>query len=446
MPTLNDPRVLLNVNIYVFSAEEAWTIGKMEIAEANAAATPSMNNVQKVKLTGSGKMPVMDMRQQVVHRCQSLPPGANHSNRQHPQQQQQQSQLMQQQQSQLLAGHPMVQGLPPKSPVYAVVNKQTGKRRVTSPTHQLTPKNGAAQQCQGQRAGQQLIAQHQHNYCNVAPQLGEIVNKQHFQAINTNQVYACVNKTGKAQPISDQHYYENSKEARERLRHVGSADAANNYVNMDPTGSGFDKESTPLPLIPFETVDFQVIGADLEGQDPISIRLKTLHDALDKDHGGSNQNGTDDSINYPGDFNLSDLAEDLPPPPPEMLQSLELTEPLDPVESSAPNDGASAAFPNYEELDPQSFQRSQSIDAIEGQQQSQDPTTVNVKQRSNSTSTGSVTIPRSSKTGNHVTMRRSSSVPCKGPVNRGSTSSSDSGFSAGCASPTPNRIGLPRDG
>ena len=47
--------------------------------------------------------------------------------------------------------------------------------------------------------------------------------------------------------------------------------------------------------------------------DPISLRLQELHDALD-----------DDCVTFadlinPGDFNLSDLGQDLPPPPPELL-------------------------------------------------------------------------------------------------------------------------------
>ena len=47
--------------------------------------------------------------------------------------------------------------------------------------------------------------------------------------------------------------------------------------------------------------------------DPISLRLQELHDALDDD-----TETFADLIN-PGDFNLSDLGQDLPPPPPEML-------------------------------------------------------------------------------------------------------------------------------
>ena len=47
--------------------------------------------------------------------------------------------------------------------------------------------------------------------------------------------------------------------------------------------------------------------------DPISLRLQELHDALD-----DNTETFADLIN-PGDFNLSDLGQDLPPPPPELL-------------------------------------------------------------------------------------------------------------------------------
>ena len=63
---------------------------------------PTANEiVPKVKLTGTGKMPVMDMRSQSLKSQQS-------------QHQYQNQQLITQQQQ-----HPLVSGLPPKSPVYA---------------------------------------------------------------------------------------------------------------------------------------------------------------------------------------------------------------------------------------------------------------------------------------------------------------------------------------
>ena len=66
---------------------------------------PTANEiVPKVKLTGTGKMPVMDMRSQSL-KCQQS---------QQIQQQYQQQQLITHQQQ-----HPLVSGLPPKSPVYA---------------------------------------------------------------------------------------------------------------------------------------------------------------------------------------------------------------------------------------------------------------------------------------------------------------------------------------
>ena len=51
----------------------------------------------------------------------------------------------------------------------------------------------------------------------------------------------------------------------------------------------------------------------LKISDEISLRLQELHDALDDD-----TETFADLIN-PGDFNLSDLGQELPPPPPDML-------------------------------------------------------------------------------------------------------------------------------
>jgi hypothetical protein len=97
---------------------------------------------------------------------------------------------------------------------------------------------------------------------------------------------------------------------------------------------------------------------------------------------------------------LSDLAQDLPPPPPELLTTNQFCA------------------------------KSLSIDNLH---------LVKTQAGKNSNKGCCVTMPRSTaKTGQttgQVVMRRSSSVPCKIPENRGSTSSSDSGFST-AGSPT----------
>ncbi len=468
--------------------EGAWTcvakaetvdgaVGQQLTHQLTHQLTPSAV-VPKVKLTGTGKMPVMDMRGDVMvpQRCQSLPPGVQKHQRQ---QQQQQSKM-------LSSGHPIVEGLPPKSPpLYAVVNKQQitstnggicgSKRRVTSPVHQLKQQQ------------QQQLPVEQHNYCNVAPLLGDIMSKpdQHFQVVKPDQVYASVNKQTKS------HYYENSREVIARME---ATNDKNNYVNMEPNSS---KENTPMPLIPFDTVDYNVVEAGLENVDPISIRLRELHDALDNDNDQNVQAGNNP---LPGDdFNLSDLAQDLPPPPPEMLldnggyeePAYEALKPVDQV--SEPFGTSQISPPTNESMIDQAGQKEPAYEALKPVNQgpgpnvtSQAPSTNGSlmdqdkdqagceepayealkpvalidhmgqmhgcnktgesscqKPRGPVTAGCSVTIPRSGKgqvssSKVKVNMRRSSSVPCKGPVNRGSTSSSDSGFSAGSPTQTGN--------
>ena len=119
--------------------------------------------------------------------------------------------------------------------------------------------------------------------------------------------------------------------------------------------------------------------------------MQELHDALDDD-----TETFADLIN-PGDFNLSDLGQELPPPPPDMLMKTSTH---------------GAKYLSTENIpEPEDVQ----VSGNHGKKTQQQFDT----------------MPRSSK-GQPVLMRRSSSVPCKvTQSDRGSTSSSDSGFSPG---------------
>ena len=161
----------------------------------------SADALPRVKLTGTGKMPVVDMRPKSV----------------------------------LPNGHPAVSGLPPKSPVYALVNKNNKKK---SPVKQQPV--------------------HQHNYCNVSPLLGDIINKKDevFQQVEPHQVYASVNK---------KHEYENTKGVMNNIT------KNENYLPMGP--GAFQDED--LPLKPFDPLDYRKRNHD--EIDPISLRLQVLY-------------------------------------------------------------------------------------------------------------------------------------------------------------------------
>ena len=115
----------------------------------NLCTSVHQNEIQqqlpRVKLTGSGKMPVMDMRSnniiqnygnvsQPVNYQNAMPSTtfeANHVNK---------SLVAQRSNHSQLAGgiHPQVSGLPPKSPVYAVVNKANKRKIETQSTTNST--------------------------------------------------------------------------------------------------------------------------------------------------------------------------------------------------------------------------------------------------------------------------------------------------------------------
>ena len=125
----------------------------------------------------------------------------------------------------------------------------------------------------------------------------------------------------------------------------------------------------------------------------------------------------------PGDFNLSDLGiQDLPPPPPEMLK------PVSPC----------AKYLSQESLPPKEEQNHASglsADCLPPSSDCLPPSADCLPPVKQVTKNGFDTMPRAAGKNSQFPsfMRRSSSVPCKTSAqnNRGSTSSSDSGFSPG---------------
>merc|ERR1712008_625728 len=191
-----------------------------------------------------------------------------------------------------------------------------------------------------------------------------------------------------------------------------------NYVEMAPAHISDDQ----LPLRPFEPIDYRnrkSVDID-EPVDPISLRLQELHDALEDD-----TETFADLIN-PGDFNLSDLGlQDLPPPPPEMLEPVSLCAKYLSQENLSKEESnyalSAVCLPASADCLPASADCLQvSTDCL--------PAKTN---KNNNTNNGFDTMPRAAKISQPSFMRRSSSVPCKTSAqnNRGSTSSSDSGFS-----------------
>ena len=150
-------------------------------------------HIPKLRLTGSGKMPVMDMRKLESH--DTVIQGG----------------LM----------HPPVAGLPPKSPVYAVVNK-VNKKKVKPPEKPF------------------------HNYCNVDPAINHTIEPM------------------RQAPTSP--YYENSGQVLSRLRRMEAEEAADfpNYVEMDPV----DHHNSLPPISPHQA-------------DTINQRLRKMANCLD---------------------------------------------------------------------------------------------------------------------------------------------------------------------
>ena len=200
--------------------------------------TVNSNNelVPKVKLTGTGKMPVMDMRSQSLLKSQ---------------QQQTETQHLSVSGLPTSGLHPPVSGLPPKSPVYAAVNKT---KKLISPV-----KKQAVPLPQNQPA-------HLHNYCNVSPLLGDIINKKPevFSQVQPEIVFNCLKKqsTNQKQALQQQpqnfreidftkkqqqkHLYENT----EPIFVAHHENKMSNYLPMGPDSL------EDLPIRPFEPTNY----------------------------------------------------------------------------------------------------------------------------------------------------------------------------------------------
>ena len=338
------------------------------VQELSADAMP------RVKLTGTGKMPVVDMRKGISQGQPQYPVAYQNG------------------QQNLNSGHPSVKGLPPKSPVYALVNKLKKKSPVSPPSKKPPMPQPA----------------HMHNYCNVSPLLGDVISKKPelFKNVQPNQVFASLNKA-ESQGDSKSKSQTDPGANYENLMPMSNAmKSQDNYLEMGPGNNLIEnyKEIDELPIRPFEPLDYRNRKPNEEDpMDPISLRLQELQDALEDD-----SETFADLIN-PGDFNLSDLGQELPPPPPELLKS----------SSPCAKHLSSESLPKEDQS------------SLSGQEE------LNVVTTNKPVKNGFDTMPRTANKNSHAVqpsfMRRSSSVPCKntGNNNRGSTSSSDSGFSPG---------------
>jgi response regulator RpfG family c-di-GMP phosphodiesterase len=147
-------------------------------------------------------------------------------------------------------------------------------------------------------AMQQEIQQH-HNYCNISPLLGDVINKkpEHFSTVQPNQVFTSLLSQNQNQNQNQiKNLYENTKQVLDKLEDHRNmqqqqqlqqqfADSCSNYLNMVPVNN--QPTEVSLPVIPFDLVDFssvddQRLGYQEEPVDPISLRLRELHDALGK--------------------------------------------------------------------------------------------------------------------------------------------------------------------
>ncbi|TRY81230.1 hypothetical protein TCAL_10448 [Tigriopus californicus] len=268
----------------------------------------------RIKLTGTGKMPVVDMSEGFLH-ASSV---AN-------------NQILQQKHHS-------------QSPVYATVNKGTKAKTI------------------------------QPNYCNIGPSLGDVVHEQGPLYENTKTI---LRPKGANHPAATMaaasHNYENTD-------NFLGIDVAANYVPMFPKASQDCADLPSLPLIPFQPLNYDQLP--LPGLptpfDSINRKLRQLSDSL---------NPRDDA--NPGAMFIPTLKS-------KSIDQLH-------------------TFPN---------------EAGPGPGRAQEPN-------------GFVTVPRKTNRlaggqGNaSPAMRRSASVPCKNAENRGSTSSSDSGFSAGSPNGNP---------
>ena len=344
--------------IKLVAAQNSYSWQCVSDGESSSTACSLRISAPRARLTGTGKMPVVDMSSSAGP--SSLPAAA--------------------------AAEPQSrsQGLPPKSPVYAAVNKSKKFQRP------------------------------HHNYCNIGPSKADSMKGG--------------SQNGELLQGSNGHIYENTKSVLDRLhleQQRRAVDLLPNYQNLDfSKGRNRQEQSkegnylmmaavggermltrgertsysytnlTELPLIPFQPTDGLPPDPNIYC-DSINRKLRKFHDSLNP----AESNGEED------DF----------PPPPEPGQLLDLTTELD-VKMPQP-------------------EKSHSTENLESTGLASTAVTA-------AAVSTSMTMPRSSSTMTSagacdatmtpaVSMRRSSSVPCKRLNSRGSTGSSDSGFSAG---------------
>ena len=283
------------------------------------------------------------------------------------------------------------------------------------------------QQQQQQHNGNSNGGPQYHNYCNVAPLLGDVVKQsgnEYLEILNSHQNQPPADTDPACQPNGD-HYYENTAAVLSRLKDEGKSSSLGDYIVMEPKAFQVGSAKTEMPLIPFEPLKYVggkngeiSVPPKYETIDPISQKLREFQDALDTDEtsyaglvgNGFNVgvvNGRDDDKTR-NMFNLCDLGQ---------------------------------AFQLDGEIDFQSLldtNRSTSMEILSATGWLNDlpPPPPPEPDSPKNSGAGALTIPRTSKNPGDpnphpVTMRRSSSVPSKPGTDRGSTSSSDSGFSPG---------------
>ena len=269
----------------------------------------------------------------------------------------------------------------------------------------------------------------------MAPLLGDVVKQsgsEYLEILNSHQ-----NNPQDPDPAVQSngsnggHYYENTAAVLSRLKDSGKGSSLGDYIVMEPKTFVVGSARTEMPLIPFEPLKYNggkngevAVPPKYDTIDPISQKLREFQDALDTDEMsyaglvgngfnvgigvGIDKNGDDEKTRNM--FNLCDLGQ---------------------------------AFQLDGEIDFQSLldsNRSNSMEILTATGWLNDLPPPPPPESPKISGAGALTIPRATKSPGDsnsnpnphpVTMRRSSSVPSKPGTDRGSTSSSDSGFSPG---------------
>ena len=357
-------------------------------------------------------------QQQQHFQQQQLPQQQHQVNQQQYQPQQQvQQQQFQQQQFQLHQAQQQFQ------------QQQYQQQQVQQQQFQQQQLQQQQYQQQQQALQQQNGGPQYHNYCNIAPLLGDVVKQsgsEYHQTCLINPHSDQALDAGSDNLSNGGHYYENSSAVLARLNDTAKTSGMGDYIPMDPKIFQTNCESPEMPLVPFEP--FKCNGKSVQPPpkydviDPISQKLQEFQDALDTDEttyasliNNSFKPGTVNSMNCDRSSNLFNLCD--------LGQGLQL-------------DG---------EVDFQSLMdstldsnKSTSMEILTTTGWLNDPSPPPPSELPKCSMAGALTIPRTKHQSDQavqpVTMRRSSSVPSKPITDRGSTSSSDSGFAPGSPS------------